>query len=360
MMLSFPVSNWGGGSIIKSIQTAEITIAANTSSNTATISAVNTNFAAAFFGGFRSANATATDASQQYVRIDLTNATTVTAQTAAADVSNARIARFTVVEFQPWAVRSIQASTIVLNAVTTNTATINAVTTANAFVVWLGQTHSTNAADFNYTEGTVELTNATTVTAGKGNSATNALTVGFVVIEFYTGILKSNQQVSATIAGSSASQTATISSVNTANSLTVYNGWNLGAFASNDNTRRPYTVLTNGTTVTFSRNSSATSTTCLCKATVLEFQSRYVKRKASGQTTIPTLTASQTATITGVLTGKTLVSWLGFQDNSSDSTNPAAAYPTASLTNSTTVTLTRGTAAGASIVNPSWEAFEFV
>lgn len=358
MFTSFPVSHWAPGSLIKSIQTAEITIAAAGTSNTATINAVTTANSTIFYGGFRTANNTLMDASKQLVLFTLTNSTTVTAATSAADAANARIARFTVVEWQPWAIKSVQSGTITLNGVTSNTATITAVNTANAFVIYQGSNFTTNNNELNAIFGRLTLTNSTTVTADKTDATTNSTIVGWAVVEFNSNIIKSVQQVTTTIAASGTTVNATISSVNTASTMLAWGSWAPDLFAVGDTTRWPYTFLANATTLTSTRigNSAATSVT---KLTVVEFYPRFVKSMNRAQTTIGSGAASNTATIAAVNTAKTLVTWNGLTDSANDAANPGTCYLTAGLTNSTTITVAIGVSS-TSTKTSSWEAIEFV
>lgn len=73
--------------------------------------------------------------------------------------------------------KSIQKGSITLTAQTTNTATITAVDPTKAFVLLNGVTSASNGS-----QGAVELTNATTVTATLGGVGT--VTFKFTVVEF--------------------------------------------------------------------------------------------------------------------------------------------------------------------------------
>ena len=86
---------YGGG--IKSIQQGTITVAAATSSNTATISSVATAKAFVLLNGFTfNFNASAAN---HFSRVELTNATTVTATRNSADNTYSTTVAYTVVEF---------------------------------------------------------------------------------------------------------------------------------------------------------------------------------------------------------------------------------------------------------------------
>lgn len=343
--------------LIKQIIRGSITIAAGSSGNTGTIPAVDTRYAAIIYNGFTTANTAAMDARLQYPRLSFSDKTTISALTNTADATYARTVYYTVIEFYPWAIRSIQTGTILLNGATSATATINSVNTSNAFVLFQGQTHSSNTGDFNYTQGRLSLTNATTVTAEKNSAFINALTIGYCVIEFNPGIVKSVQQVSATIAAGSASITGAINSVDTANSLLFFNGWNNASFATNDTRYIPRADLTDATTVTFTRIATASMTTP-CRATVVEFHPIYIRQKQKGTTAIGSGATSNTSTITAVDTNKTFVTWNGFTDSANHSSNPAVTYGSIEITNGTTLTARRGSS-NTDTVTVGWEATEF-
>ena len=83
------------GQKIKSIQRGVITIAGGSTSNTATITSVNTSKAICYFLGYSSqASSTGPD-----LRIYLTNGTTVTASRGSSSVTSAWYASYQVVEF---------------------------------------------------------------------------------------------------------------------------------------------------------------------------------------------------------------------------------------------------------------------
>ena len=172
------VSLWGASSLVASVQTG--TIALNASPNvTATITAVNTANAVIVFGGFSVNNATANTSFSVYVT--LTNATTVTATTVG--TGNDRVVAFTVIEFMPGVIRSVQGGTITLAGVASNTATITSVNTAKSYVAYLGM--STNVAE-DQTLPRVVLTNATTVTATRAVAgAGGGTTASYQVMELF-------------------------------------------------------------------------------------------------------------------------------------------------------------------------------
>lgn len=178
---------------IKSIQQVTINLSSVTS-NTATITAVSTSNAFIMFQGVEEPGPTNGSPNQTNTRVELTNSTTVTAFTASSN-GDTRVVHAVVIEFQPGAINSIQAGTILLadnsNASGTNsvTATITSVNTAKSFCIWLGGTlASVGVGTLMYSVySAVALTNATTVTATANNSLSVAGTpwkVGYMVVEF--------------------------------------------------------------------------------------------------------------------------------------------------------------------------------
>jgi len=168
---------------IQSLQSGMIDLASATS-NTATITSVNTSSAALIFLGNRNNNNT-TSANQWLCRVALTNATTVTA-TRGASQAGAQECGFTVLEYLPQFIKSVQAGTISLTSVTTNTATITSVNTAKAYVAYLGvdtgDTNSPTTPDISMTR--VSLQSATSVQAAHFAGSAFAFNVGYQVVEF--------------------------------------------------------------------------------------------------------------------------------------------------------------------------------
>lgn len=155
-------------------------------------------------------------------------------------------------------VKSVQHGSITLNATeTSDTAAITSVDTTNSMILYLSAMRD-GIPDTNWDDimSKVELTNATTVTASRIGPALLSY-VKFCVVEFYPGLVKSNQ--SGTIAITGTSNTATITAVDTAKSICVYLG-NTSTTASSAiqyiNSALVRVTLTNTTTVTGTRDGS--------------------------------------------------------------------------------------------------------
>lgn len=129
------------------------------------------------------------------------------------------------------------------------------------------------------------------------------------------------------------SNTATITSVNTANSFIVFLGETTNITAQNGATVQTRVELTNGTTVTASRNTGTNNVTA--RAIVVECTASLVNSVQHGTVSIAAGT-SGTATITAVTTATAAVFYLG---ESTTSTSTIASWASRlTLTNSTTVT----------------------
>ena len=117
----------------------------------------------------------------------ITNATTVTMTRGDGGAAEARTVNFTVVTFAAGILNSgIQRGAIALSASTTNTATITSVNASLSAVNYNGNIEAAaNAGPYDHYQA-LRLTNATTVT-GSINTAANAASIAFEVIEFSPG-----------------------------------------------------------------------------------------------------------------------------------------------------------------------------
>ena len=163
-------------------------------------------------------------------------------------------------------VASIQTGTISMgNGVNSGTSAITSVNTANSVVYYSGLLGSKQNDFMDSMLSTVVLTNATTVTVQRVSAGTNTVVVGWVVVEFNPGVIRSIQ--TGTIAVTTTSNTATITSVNTAKSCIVFNGCRASNGLSDDSFGR--VALTNATTVTALRETAAG--TCTVAYSAVEF-----------------------------------------------------------------------------------------
>jgi hypothetical protein len=168
-------------SAIKSVQRGTITLT-GVATNTATITSVTTTLSAVTLLGFKNSD-TVGNNENQWVRLDLTNATTVTATRPGA--TGTVVVSFEVVEFYAWAIRSIQPVSITLAGVTSNTATLGTTltNTAKTFLYWGGNTSTPTSPAPAAGWCHIALTNTTTVTATRDTGAGTAV-VNATVVEF--------------------------------------------------------------------------------------------------------------------------------------------------------------------------------
>jgi hypothetical protein len=165
-------------SAIRSVQAGQIT--GTGTAQTATITAVDMSNSIVVFGGFsRTVTTFGNEYQPTFLRLVLTNATTLTATRDTAD--NTMFMSFTVVEFWPGVLRSVQRGTITVGAALNNTATILAVTPGKSAVQNLGWSTNGDSALENIN---LTLTNATTVTAAK-QAASGSNIVSYEVWEWF-------------------------------------------------------------------------------------------------------------------------------------------------------------------------------
>ena len=310
------------GSIIKSIQEFSIVIAALSTSNTATISAVTTSKSVVIFNGQNTNNTTALSQNNAFGYLALTNSTTVTA-TRDSGLTNNLTVYGMVIEFASDAVVSMQTGTIVLGSgVTSNTATISSVSTSNAFVVYGGLLSTTSGSVTMRTALTaIDLTDATTVTAIR-SLGTDSATVAYTVVELRPSIIKSVQKVSVTSTAGTTTDDATISAVVLANTVTFGNGMITGVVAQRDsNMYRSY--LTSTTNYRFERYGTSTTSRTM-KATVIEFEPQYIAARNSYQVSVTTADTQVDTAVTMTNRGKVLVNFMGSMYNNATSTLSSA------------------------------------
>jgi len=151
-------------------------------------------------------------------------------------------------------VKSVQYDSIIItHGTTSHTATINSVDTTNSMLMYLGTSageSTTTDTEWDDIMLRLTLTNATTVTATRVHSDI-AMIISFCIVEFYPGIVKSNQSGTITLGVSDTSATDTINSVDKTKSICVY----LGNTTNNANDD------TADTDITFSRLTLYDSTT---------------------------------------------------------------------------------------------------
>lgn len=175
------VSRWGQITGIRSMQTGTITLN-NATSATATITAVDLQNSIILYQGMTMAS-TSTNSGVIMVRLELTNATTVTVDRFTAEAVDT-IVPYTVIEFNPGVIKSVQRGTIDVSG-GNNTATITAVDVNKSCVMWLGSKLNATGGSPTSRLTRLVLTNATTVTCSIITAPGVSHVTGFQVVEFY-------------------------------------------------------------------------------------------------------------------------------------------------------------------------------
>ncbi len=156
-----------------------------------------------------------------------------------------------------------------------------------------------------------------------------------------SSIIKSIQYGTIAIGSGAASNTATISSVDTANSLIFWNGSHNVSATTNENLIGSV-ALTNSTTVTANRYGTGANT-CNVRFVVIEFISGVLTSVQRGTITIASGSTSNTATITSVTEGVAFFNCLGFRSANASTERADSVLATVNLTTATEVTATRAT-----------------
>ncbi len=329
------------------VQHVEITIAAGATSGTATITSVTTTRASVHFGGFSTPEISG---HQGWARVELTNATTVTAFRDTSDAGNAVIVRACVVEWDA-TVASVQHGTITLSSGNaTNTAAITGVTTTRAAVVFLGFTSSNATAASNSSYASVDLTDTDTVTATRASTSGDVV-LGFCVIEWASGITNSVQQRALTLTSNSTSSTDTISSVDTTRSVLMFGGIHSSVSAFVSALYR--CAITANTTVTVTRTGTSTTSKTI-RYTVVEFVAGVLASLERNSTAIASATSADTA-VTAVDTASSALFVSGFSTTAGGADE---AWASAKLLDTDTVRGQKGVA-GTTTSTPAWEVVEF-
>lgn len=167
--------------------------------------------------------------------------------------------------------------------------------------------------------------------------------------------VKSVQYIEITIGHGAISNSATINPVNIANSVVVYLGVSTTILSQAPDDLLTRVELSNSTTVTASRIGFGQDATTSCA--IIEFEAAVVKSKQSG-TILISSASYNTATITPVNTAKSLLFYCGSTTNYTSNNYPRHSHGRLDLTNSTTVTASRG-GAGVYQLTLGWNLIEF-
>lgn len=245
--------------LVQSVQYGSIAITTGTSA-TATISSVTTGNSVIVLLGYTCGNATF-DFELNHPILTLTNATTVTAAVGALG-TNCTV-NFCVVQFKAAALNQntqffAKAWT---NSSLTTTQAITSVVPGNSMLIYAGS-HNGNTATQAFDQQWITLTNATTVTITSGNADGDAIKCNFWVVEFVSGVLSQTAQRGNTILNAVTSNTSTITSATTTQTLPNYLGWTTSITALTSlATVLPRVTQSGATVMTAAKNTGTGSTT---------------------------------------------------------------------------------------------------
>lgn len=171
--------------------------------------------------------------------------------------------------------------------------------------------------------------------------------------------IQSIQTFEITIAINATSATATISSVTTGNSVIFFGGFTTTNTSTTYREILPRAELTNATTVTVYRDTASASQTVTVRGTVVEFTAGALAgtNVQTGTITVAASALTGTATISAVTTARSVVFYLG-NTLSTTTTSPQVAHCRVDLTNTTTVTATRGSSSTA-VLTVGYAVVEF-
>lgn len=299
----------GVSSLIVGVQSGTITLGPSATSNTTSISSVNTTNATIHMTGLGGNNGSTTNYPQDMAYVYLVNATTVGVVSNTAYGSAALEIGWCVIEWASAAVQSVQRGSITLTGVASNTTSISSVTTANSVLLYCGHTSTTNS---DYSSEGIRLTfaSATSVQGTRQGTSGNR-TVYFSALEFKSAVIDSIQNVTAPKNASSASGSVTISAVDMSRTWLVWGG-KLHTTVSAGWTYHSYFQLTSTTNIAVTADSSATGTQAHSVG-VIQFKTGLVKSISRGVVNITgtntTASAGLSATVT---TSKTAATICGF------------------------------------------------
>jgi hypothetical protein len=335
-----------------STQQVAVTIASGSTTGTQTINWVDTTTSFLVWGGLTASGANATSACAY---IQLTNATTVTA-TRFNSNSDTVTVYCTVYFCTRRLIKSIQQGTAVFTSGKaggggSGTAGINAVNTTKAIALYLG--NNSEQSGITLSEGlmSVTLTSATQVTTTLGNAPANdTFTCGYVVVEFQSEAVTKIQANNTALGTNNLSDTVTLSpSFDATRTLLFWGGLNC---STDTFSQMLYTAqLTNGSTITLTRNAASTNTRTIATVAV-EFAHGVLKAIARGTTVLSSAT-SATNSITPTDFARAGSHQLGYLTSGSAFTS---AFPATQLTDQSTLTTKLNSSGSATA---SWEAAWF-
>lgn len=333
------------------VQQFSVTIASGATTGTATISPVGSG-AFIVYQGQNSTDATGTSGLANFTISGTTitatrhvsAATTITAKGAIVDGDTTNL------------IKSVQFGTITIPSGASGaqaSVTISGVTNTNTAVEYLG-VNSNAGANYERTFPTLKLS-GTTLTASLFAS-NGQIVVSYGVYEFQPGALNSStQNFSINSPASGTTNTGTISSVTTANTMLFFGGFLAGVSAS-DSTKDLATVeLISSTQVQIGFSSAPATSANTYAGTVVEFASGVLAQSAQRGLVSALAATTKAQTITSAATANTVCNFLN-NTAQAGTFSPTNNLPAITQTAATTLTTTMNTLATWSA---SWEAITF-
>lgn len=241
--------------LINSVQFGTVSLNGSSATGTATISAVTTaNTAIAHLG----ANGTATNFSLNLDWVVWSLLSTTSVQMAANTSGGTTTGGFCAIEFKAAALQSLQfVSDTAAPAVATRNHAISAVTLANAFQVYAGQWSSSTPVSSALQYG--QLNSTTNLLIGTTSGGSISINYSTFIVELVSGLVETGCQRGLITLTAAATNTASISAVNTAHAILTHNGNSTNG--ANWNATVTDLILTSGTVVTVNSGVSQTGNT---------------------------------------------------------------------------------------------------
>ncbi len=242
-------------SAITSIQRGTITLT-GASSNTASLTFTLANSAVQFNG--LTTTYTGNNPNNYYGTLDLTSGTITASR---GGTTNNMTVYYCLVEFASGVLNSNTQQGVCSGTAATVNTTISSVTLAQTMLFYGGWKYTAGSSTADSQQRHIQLTTTTNVAGVQTGSSGGTASASFCVVEFKAADITSVNRGIITIATSGTTAAATITAVNT--SLTIANHLGCdpaGASTNNGSVKRLTTVLTNTTTVTNTRQNSASFT----------------------------------------------------------------------------------------------------
>lgn len=356
-MFTFPITEYSSNNktYIKSVQHLQIVVTAGNTSQAQTINAVNMSYSTTLLNGFILSGTPSIDYKSQTPRIEFTNSTTVTAFIDTAGATNLT-AYVCVIEFYPAAIVSIQrGTTAYIASDSSKVVAISSVTTARSALFWNGFTTNGGAVP-STNSWRCAITSSTQITWNL-NTAANSGTLSWCVVEFNSAIINSVQQVSVTSTSAATNSNATISSVTTANCLSLWNGMTTATATANPSITFHLGTLQSATVFSFRRVNAADTASRTMNGVIIEFKTAAVKSTIIHLINMGSGTSSSSTTIPAVNKNYAFTAYCGSSSQLTSGININAGLGGAFLNTTTSETSIRG-ATASTTATLSWEVIE--